>query len=58
MKILLVADRPDWAYDILAKSIKKHSKYSNIDIDYVSEMRLDLGKYDFANYDVVFFAKQ
>jgi glycosyltransferase involved in cell wall biosynthesis len=55
MKILLVADRPNWAYDILAKSIKKHSKYSNIDIDYVSEMRLDLGKYDFANYDVVFF---
>ncbi len=55
MKILLVADRPNWAYDILAQSIKKHSKYPHIHIDYISKMRLNLDQYDFANYDVVFF---
>lgn len=55
MNILLVADRPNWAYDILAKSIKNHSRYSSIDIQYISVLREDLSKGDFSPYDVVFF---
>lgn len=55
MKILLVADRPNWAYDILANSIKQHSKYQEIDIDYISRMRMNLDDCDFSEYDVVFF---
>jgi glycosyltransferase involved in cell wall biosynthesis len=55
MKILLVADRPGWAYDILAQSIRVHSRYEDIDINYVSKMRLKINDYDFSNYDVVFF---
>ena len=55
MKILLIADRPGWAYDILAHSIKKYSSYSSIDIQYISELRLVLDSADFSQYDVVFF---
>lgn len=55
MKILLVADRPEWAYDILAHSIKNHSRYEHIDINYVSNIRANIDEYDFSNYDVVFF---
>lgn len=55
MKILLVADRPGWAYDTLAHSIKKHSSYSSIEIKYISELRLVLDSADFSQYDVVFF---
>ena len=55
MKVLLVADRPGWAYDILAQSIKAHSSYENIDINYISNMRLEINEYNFSNYDVVFF---
>ena len=55
MKILLVADRPGWAYDTLAHSIKKHSSYSSIEIQYISELRLVLDSADFSQYDVVFF---
>ena len=55
MKVLLVADRPGWAYDILAQSIKKHSRQEYIDIKYVSTIRDDIDQYDFSKYDVVFF---
>ncbi|DAC14919.1 MAG TPA: glycosyltransferase [Candidatus Poseidoniales archaeon] len=55
MRVLLVADRPGWAYDILAKSIKKHSAFSEIDIQYIVDIRRDTSKIDFSNYDVVFF---
>ena len=55
MRILLVADRPGWAYDILAKSIKKHSAFPEIEIQYIVNIRRDTTKVDFSNYDVVFF---
>lgn len=55
MRVLLVADRPGWAYDILAKSIKKHSVFPEIDIQYIVDIRRDTSKIDFSNYDVVFF---
>ena len=35
MRVLLVADRPGWAYDILAQSIKKYSRQEYIEIKYV-----------------------
>jgi len=55
MRVLLVADRPGWAYDILAKSIKRHSAFSEIDIQYIVDIRRDTSKTDFSSYDVVFF---
>ena len=35
MNILLVADRPGWAYDILAQSLCKHSSYDQISVAYI-----------------------
>lgn len=55
MKILLIADREGWAYDILAKSIKAHSKYKNIEIKYMINIRENIGEEDFSDYDVVYF---
>ena len=55
MRVVLVADRPGWAYDILAQSIKKHSSCDHIDINYVSNMRIEMDEYDFSDYDIVFF---
>ena len=55
MKILLVADRRDWAYDILAQSIKRHSRYEHVEIKYVSELRLEIEATDFSPFDVVYF---
>ena len=55
MKILLIADREGWAYDILAKSIKSHSKYKNIEIKYVINIRDNIDQEDFTGYDIVYF---
>ena len=55
MRVLLVADRPGWAYDFLAQSIKKHSRYGDIDINYMSNIRVKIDEYDFTDYDVIFF---
>lgn len=55
MNILLVADRPGWAYDILAQSLCKHSSHDQISVVYVSELREDIGSADFSKFDVVFF---
>ena len=55
MRVLLVADRPGWAYDILAQSIKKYSRQEYIEIKYVSNIRGDIDQQDFSKYDVVFF---
>lgn len=54
MKILLIPDRPGWAYDILAQSIKEHSKFDSIDIQYIIDIRREVGKVDFSGYDVIF----
>ena len=55
MNILLVADRPGWAYDILAQSLCKHSSHDHISVVYVSELREKIGSTDFSEFDVVFF---
>jgi len=55
VKIILIADRPGWAYDILAQSIKSKSKYQSIDVAYISDIRLNTSTFDVSNYDVVFF---
>lgn len=55
MNILLVADRPGWAYDILAQSLCEHSSYDQISIVYVSDIREDIASADFSKFDVVFF---
>lgn len=55
MNILLVADRPGWAYDILAQSLCEHSSHDQISIAYISEIREDITAVDFSMFDVVFF---
>jgi hypothetical protein len=55
MRVLLVPDRPGWAYDILAESIVEHSRYEAVDVQYLVDLREDLEKADFNSYDVVFF---
>lgn len=54
MKVLLIPDRPNWAYDILAQSIKTHSKHE-IEIQYILNLRRDPKAVDFSDFDVVFF---
>jgi len=55
MKILLIADRPGWAYDILAKSIQSESTIHEIDIEYIINIRRDPGSFDISEYDISFF---
>lgn len=54
MKLLLVPDRPNWAYDILAQSIKNHSTH-DVSMMYVVDIRRNLSSVDFSSFDVVFF---
>lgn len=55
MKILLIADRPGWAYDILAQSLKNNSTNKNIDIEYIINIRRSPNSFDVSAYDVIFF---
>ena len=54
MKVLLVADRPGWAYDILANSISRHSTH-DVSIQYIVDIRTHLERANFDEFDVVFF---
>ncbi len=53
-RILLIADKPNWAYDSIAKSIVKYNR-SNlyIDIDYIKKPIKNLKK-NHKNYDLIF----
>jgi len=55
MKVLLIADRPGWAYDILAQSIKNGSMIHDIDIEYIINIRRNPTSFDLTEYDVTFF---
>ena len=55
MKVLLIADRPGWAYDILAQSIKNGSLSHDIDIEYIINIRRNPSSSDLTEYDVTFF---
>lgn len=55
MKILLIADRPGWAYDILAQSLKKNSTAYEIEIEYIINIRREPKSFDLSPYDVTFF---
>ncbi len=55
MKVLLIADRPGWAYDILAQSIQSHSLSHDIEIEYIINIRRDPSSFDLTEYDVTFF---
>jgi len=55
MKILLIPDRPGWAYDILAQSLRSHSSKHDFDIEYIINIRRDPESFDVSNYDLVFF---
>lgn len=55
MKILLIADRPGWAYDILAQSLKKKSTKYDIEVEYIINIRDDPKSYDISKFDVTFF---
>lgn len=51
MKVLMVVDVYGWAFDIVARGIKKYSR-NNIDIKIPSEITLE----DSKNYDVIVFS--
>ena len=55
MKILLIADRPGWAYDILAQSLKDYSSEHEIEIEYIINIRRDPSSFDLSIYDLTFF---
>ena len=55
MNILLIADRPGWAYDILAQSLKNHSSNLKMDVEYIINIRRDPSSFDLSEYDIVFF---
>ncbi len=55
MKILLIADRPGWAYDILAQSLQKSSTKHEIKIEYIINIRRDPSSFDLTPYDITFF---
>lgn len=52
MKILLIPDRPGWAYDILAQSLKDSSTKHEIDIEYVINIRRNPESFDVSGYDL------
>ena len=54
MNVLLVADRPGWAYDILANSICRHSTH-DVSLQYIVDLRENIEDADFQEFDVVFF---
>ena len=53
--VLLIPDRPGWAYDILAQLLKDYLLEWKVEIKYIIDIREDLKSIDFSNYDVVFF---
>ena len=55
MKILLIADRPGWAYDILAQSLQSSSTKHDIEIEYIINIRRDPSSFDLSPYDLTFF---
>lgn len=55
MKILLIADRPGWAYDILAQSLQKSSTKYEIEVEYIINIRRDPSSFDLTPYDITFF---
>lgn len=55
MKILLIADRPGWAYDILAKSLQKSSTKYKIEVEYIINIRSNPSSFDLTQYDLTFF---
>ncbi len=55
MKVLLIADRPGWAYDILAQSLQSSSTIHEIEIEYIINIRRDPSSFDLSSYDLTFF---
>ena len=55
MNVLLIADRPGWAYDILAKSIIAHNPDIHISLQYIVNIRDSIEDTDFTDFDVVYF---
>ena len=53
--VLLIPDRPGWAYDILAQLLKDYLLDWQVDIAYIVDIREDLESIDISDYDVVFF---
>jgi glycosyltransferase involved in cell wall biosynthesis len=53
-KVLIVADKPNWAYDSIAKSILKYNNYKiKFDIDYIKKTKNKLRK-NHKQYDLIF----
>ena len=57
MKVLLIADSPNWAYDTIAKTVAKYSSEFgwNADVVYVKILRRKDSIIDLSDYDVVYW---
>lgn len=55
-KILIIVDKPNWAYDLIAKSLLKYitSKDLIIEIDYIKNSKYEINKLN-DNFDLFFF---
>lgn len=55
MKILLVPDRPGWAFDNISKSLKKYNSFSEIEYDITYIIEIHNGKkVDYEKYDYIY----
>ena len=55
-KVLIIVDKPNWAYDSIAKSLLKYNdnKNLNLTIDYIKKPKFNLEKSD-EKFDLFFF---
>jgi glycosyltransferase involved in cell wall biosynthesis len=55
MRALMVADRPGWAYHLIARGVQSYATRWEIDIAFVVDFRRNVVEFDIRGYDVVFF---
>jgi glycosyltransferase involved in cell wall biosynthesis len=55
MRALMVADRPEWAYDLIAQGVQSCATRWEVDIAFVIDFRRNLAEFDIRYYDIVFF---
>ena len=55
-KVLIIVDKPNWAYDSIAKSLLKYNDNKNLNftIDYIKKPKFDLERSD-EKFDLFFF---
>ena len=55
MRALMVADRPGWAYHVIAQGVQSRTTRWQVEIAFVVDFRSNLAEFDTRGYEVVFF---